>query len=288
MSRIRTVKPDFFVDEDVAQLGPLARLLFVGMWTLADREGRLENRPLRIKAQVLPYDDVDINMLIGELAASRLIVRYERGGKRLIQIRSFSRHQRPHPKEPASEYDPPTTEEVEGVKSPELLTAVERNGEDVPSREKKRQDNTQPRKDLILPGGSGKGREGKEDSSEAIASPSEPSSPAVLEFPTVGRPGQPKAWGLTEAFLAELRDAFPGVDCLGECKKARLYVTANPTHRKTAVGMPSFLSRWMSRAQNGPPRAPNLGQRSPPELEAHAAVAAMNARISARYGGQSE
>jgi len=44
--RIRTVKPEFFADDDVADLSLSARLLFVGLLLVADREGRLEDRPV--------------------------------------------------------------------------------------------------------------------------------------------------------------------------------------------------------------------------------------------------
>ena len=39
MSRSRNIKPGFFKNEHLAECQPLARLLFIGLWTLADREG---------------------------------------------------------------------------------------------------------------------------------------------------------------------------------------------------------------------------------------------------------
>ena len=41
MARIRTIKPEFFTSDDICALSPLARLLYVGLWCEADREGRL-------------------------------------------------------------------------------------------------------------------------------------------------------------------------------------------------------------------------------------------------------
>ncbi len=109
MARIREIKPQFFLDEELAEVSVAARLLFVGLWTLADRQGRLEDRPARIKAQLFPYDSLDAEALLAELAshAGRFIVRYEIGGRRLIQVRSFSRHQKPHCKEQPSVLPPP-------------------------------------------------------------------------------------------------------------------------------------------------------------------------------------
>lgn len=110
MARARLLKPDFFLDEDLAKLPAEARLLFAGLWTLADRDGRLEDRPGRIRAQLFPYDpDCNIVGLLTALGRPRehssrgFIVRYETEGRRYIQIVNFKAHQRPHPKEPVSE-----------------------------------------------------------------------------------------------------------------------------------------------------------------------------------------
>lgn len=109
MGRIRTVKPEFFIDEDVAALPVYARLLFIGLWTCADRQGRLEDRPVRIKTQVLPYDDVDVDALLGTLVARGFLVRYQQEGRRYIAIRSWAKHQHPNQREAESQIPPPPT-----------------------------------------------------------------------------------------------------------------------------------------------------------------------------------
>lgn len=100
--RARNIKPGFFMNEQLAECSPLARILFSGLWCMADRDGRLEDRPLRIKALALPYDDVSVDDLLSELACHGLIKRYAAKGMRLISIPKFVEHQRPHPKEPKS------------------------------------------------------------------------------------------------------------------------------------------------------------------------------------------
>ncbi len=105
--RIRTIKPSFFLDEDLAALPFEARLLFAGLWCLADKAGRLEDRPKRIHAMLFPYEPkVDVDGLLGRLAAANFIVRYEVDGRGLIQVRSFERHQRPNHREADSELPP--------------------------------------------------------------------------------------------------------------------------------------------------------------------------------------
>src|SRR5690348_3353644 len=101
--RARNVKPSFFQNEQLAELPFEARLLFVGLWCLADREGRLEDRPKRIKMHVFPADMLDVEPLLAGLDEQGLIERYEVGGARYISIPNFLKHQRPHSKEAASQ-----------------------------------------------------------------------------------------------------------------------------------------------------------------------------------------
>ena len=102
MARMRTLKPSFFMNETLADVPAIGRLLFAGLWCIADREGRLEDRPKRIKAEVLPYDDVDVNGLLQVLHESGFILRYASGKQRFIQVVNFTKHQSPHIKESAS------------------------------------------------------------------------------------------------------------------------------------------------------------------------------------------
>lgn len=102
MARARSLKPSFFTNDLLAEVHPLGRLLFAGLWTLADREGRLEDRVRKIKAEVLPYDKCDVDALLDELASRGFLLRYEHGGEQFIQILAFLKHQNPHVKEPAS------------------------------------------------------------------------------------------------------------------------------------------------------------------------------------------
>lgn len=99
MARARNIKPGFFLNDTLAGCEPLARLLFAGLWTIADREGRLEDRPKRIKAEILPYDDCDPESLLQQLHDARFIVRYEADGERYIQVATWTKHQDPHYKE---------------------------------------------------------------------------------------------------------------------------------------------------------------------------------------------
>ncbi len=102
MARARNIKPGFFKNEQLVELPYEYRLLFAGLWTLADREGYLEDRPKRIKMEIFPGDDVNVEKGLSALESHGLILRYMVGEGRYIHICKFLEHQHPHHKEPAS------------------------------------------------------------------------------------------------------------------------------------------------------------------------------------------
>lgn len=111
MPRIRGLKPDFFKDEYLAELPFEARLLFAGLWCYADKKGRLEDRPKYLKAEIFPYDKVDIEKLLNLLTNPKIsdkpkksfIRRYIVNDVQYIDIPTFLEHQNPHHTEKESE-----------------------------------------------------------------------------------------------------------------------------------------------------------------------------------------
>lgn len=131
MARARNIKPGFYKNEDLAECSVWARLIFPGLWMLADREGRMEDRPKRIKGELLPYDSVEVDSLLNELARFGFILRYEAAGQRYIQILKFSEHQTPHVREQASTIPAP---DMSGQSTPkEMPCADESTAKVVPS-----------------------------------------------------------------------------------------------------------------------------------------------------------
>lgn len=126
MARSRNIKPGFFTNDELAECNIHARLLFAGLWTIADKEGRLDDRPKKIKAMVLPFDDVDCDALLRQLDNHKFIKRYQVNGDSYIQISNWKKHQNPHCKEAASEIPAP----VENDKSTGQEQCKEDNEED--------------------------------------------------------------------------------------------------------------------------------------------------------------
>lgn len=95
MARIRTIKPEFFSHEELASKSPHARLLALGLLTLADCEGRLRWVPMQVHSQVFPWEaEVKIEVLLGELISVGYVFHYETDGKRYVQVVNFTKHQR--------------------------------------------------------------------------------------------------------------------------------------------------------------------------------------------------
>lgn len=128
MARIRTIKPDFFTSDDICALSPLARLLYIGLWCEADREGRLVWAPRVLRRRYLPEDDCDIEALCRELLERELVVLYREG---LAWLPTFLKHQHVNPREAQSTLPPPP------VSDASVTHTEERKGEEGKGKERK-------------------------------------------------------------------------------------------------------------------------------------------------------
>ena len=103
MARARNIKPSIFKNELLGVADPLITILFISLWTLADKQGRLEDRPLRIRGETFPYrENLDVNGYLTELVSLGFIVRYEVDGVKIIEVVNFTKHQTPHSTEKQS------------------------------------------------------------------------------------------------------------------------------------------------------------------------------------------
>ena len=123
MARARNIKPGFFKNELLAEMPPETRLLFMGLWCLADREGRFEDRPKKIKMELFPCDSFSIEDSLALLAKDGFLLRYEVDGKRYAQVVNFTKHQMPHHKEVPSD-----------IPAPPGCAQVTRHSYDVPAK----------------------------------------------------------------------------------------------------------------------------------------------------------
>lgn len=95
MSRKRMIDPEFWLDEDLAKLSAYARLLYIGLWNLCDDNyATFPDRPDWIKIQVFPYEQVDTQRLLDELATSGKLLPFKSDGKSYWFIKNFFKYQR--------------------------------------------------------------------------------------------------------------------------------------------------------------------------------------------------
>jgi hypothetical protein len=149
MARARNIKPSFFQNEQLGMLNALDRLTFIGMWTIADYKGCIEFRPMRLKVQIMPYDNCDIEEIAINLDKSGLIRMYSVQGKRYLKIINFNKHQNPHKNEVSAGSEIPDITEAD-----EVVTQAIDNKEVTINRDlsglKRNKDGSAPAESLIL------------------------------------------------------------------------------------------------------------------------------------------
>ena len=69
------------------------RLAFIGLWCACDREGRFKWDARRLGVQILPYDNIDFEIILDILHENSFIEKYEVDGKTYGCVPSFHRHQ---------------------------------------------------------------------------------------------------------------------------------------------------------------------------------------------------
>jgi hypothetical protein len=164
--RSRNIKPGFFKNEILGMLDPLIQLTFEGLWMLADKRGRLEDRPIRIKGELFPYrEGVDVNGYLTVLEREGFITRYVVDGAALIQVLNFEKHQSPHHTERESKLPAPPCKNIDLPPNGELT--VKPPLEYGESTQAKRSDSLIP--DSLIPD--------KTSSSELVCSSDEATTP---------------------------------------------------------------------------------------------------------------
>ena len=107
MSRIRSIKPDFFRHEalqdlEVSNPGSYVMLVYAGLWTQCDKNGVFMWRPRQLKLDILPFINFDMNKTLDVLSDSGHVIKYTADGKELGFIPTFKEHQRISGKETLS------------------------------------------------------------------------------------------------------------------------------------------------------------------------------------------
>lgn len=186
--RIRTVKPEFWASESMGRLRRDSRLLFVGLWSLADDHGLFRADPRFVAGQLFPYDTDALKTVekgLRELVDEGSVVLYEAGGSSYGAITGWEKHQRIDRKSKPKLPTPSESGSIQVVGGPILASPrgalVEGS---VQAREPSSQDQGRDQ-------GSGKGRD-QGAGSPPPAATRKPKKPKQVELPDVVPPAPPK------------------------------------------------------------------------------------------------
>ena len=94
MARKRMIDPEFWLDEDITKLDYVARLFYIGTWNFSDDYAVIENSPKKLKAQIFPYDEVDVVPIIESLVKMKKYIPFEADEKKYLFIKNFLKYQR--------------------------------------------------------------------------------------------------------------------------------------------------------------------------------------------------
>ena len=117
MARIRSIKPEFWVSEQVLNLSIPAKLAFIGLWTFCDDYGNHPASHVSLAAQIFPNNNDatpdHLREWMAEILRQGLISEYEAGGHAYWHVTGWARHQhiqkRSPPKYPLPEHYRSTT-----------------------------------------------------------------------------------------------------------------------------------------------------------------------------------
>lgn len=272
MARARNIKPAFFKNELLVEMGPFDRLLFIGLWCLADREGRVEDRPKRIKMELFPCDLYDVDAGLRELEGHGFIKRYEASGVKVVAIANFHKHQTPH----GTERDSELPDEAGDLTVHERDKRGYATGKKRKNNVKKAGDNMHPplpnvnppcdnalNPDSLNPDSLNPEKESKLSCSAPQAAPSRPAQKAPKK--PADKPAEPASgiliplndgtdFDVPLANIEEWRAAYPAVDVEQQLREMRVWCLNNPVNRKTRRGIGAFATRWLGREQDKAPR----------------------------------
>jgi hypothetical protein len=220
MARIRSIKPEFFTSEQIAECSPNVRLMFIGMWCFSDDYGVSPANVHRIKTQVFPSDPFskdEIRVWVNKLIEVGLVQEYEVGGEKFWFITGWDKHQKPDCK--TGLYPRPDGNVGAKIRrmSVEQSPNVQRTFTDHSCKEKEKE------------------KEKDKEKEKEIARSDKPkrSSPLV-----------------DDEFITSLKNdpTYEGIDIDHEVGKATRWVDANPGRKMSK----KFFTNWMNNVSKPP------------------------------------
>lgn len=235
--RARNLKPGFFENEVLAELPFEHRICYEGLWCYADREGRFEWRPKRIKALIFPYDKLDINKLLADLILQKFVIHYEVDGEQFGYIPTFLKHQNPHPHEAKSKLPAPPGNCQSNQCHDMSLHATECNRNVMLNPDSLNPDSLNPESIEEL----------RSSCSELHGISKQPTADSVVSIPILN--GK-KEYGITQDEINAWSLSYPAVDIYQTLRNIREWNLSHPSKQKTERGIRAHITGWLAREQN--------------------------------------
>ena len=261
MHRKRSISSGIWENEVVQALSDPAFKIWVGIWSVSDRNGIFPWRPLKWAMRFAPRNIHEAEQLFQELLGGGLVEKIETQGEAYGFSVNWSKHQDPHIDE-APVYPMPTSPNftpcpprhpthknrkwwerfygpLPAAKKPEgtsAATGARTGGDPASPSGPSRPSRPSREKTSSL----GLDQPGLEANTEG----------AILLLPCSGN--GPKVYPVTQAMLEAWGDAYPGIDPLSEAKRLRVWLEQTPHKIRHARRMGSLISIWLANAQAGP------------------------------------
>ena len=245
MARKRMISPEIWQSEDFSKLSPLARLIFIGMFSHADDEGRGRAKATYLKSIICPYDEdlriADIEKSLDDIAAYMSVVFYSHNENEYYELTNWSLWQK---------VDKPQKSRIPGCEEHASVIIRRTFGE--------RSGNNQR---TVSPNRIKENRKEDKGIEENVYS----SEQTAQELPVISLPlNDGSEYPITGNDVTEWSILYPAVDVMQELRNMRGWLSSNPKRRKTKSGIRRFITNWLCREQDkGKSVKPTAGSGNP-------------------------
>ena len=98
MARKRMIDPNIWQSEDFSKLSTLGKLVFIGLFSLADDEGRGRSNPVYLKSTLFPYEEgirsADIDKTLSEISSNMSVIFYSYDGSSYYSLYNWNTWQK--------------------------------------------------------------------------------------------------------------------------------------------------------------------------------------------------
>ncbi len=236
MPRKRMIDPSIWTDESFGELSERGRLLFIGLFSMADDEGRGEASAKVLKGKIFPYDEglrvADVSKTLKEIGSKMSVDFYARNGREYYAFKNWRTWQKVEKPTPSRIPAP-----IGGGKGENC--AFDDNSPTIPRM--------LPECSTTVPRPIEQNRIEQEKNRKEYAS-SETPTPAKTVQNLIMCNG--RNFSVTQDMVEELAPLYPAVDIGAELRKMQGWLLGNPRNRKTENGMMRFVTSWLGKEQD--------------------------------------